>query len=187
VAEEALRITKVGDQPGLIIAGEVDESGYPLLLQSLAALDHQGDLHIDLGGIEFCDLAGLRAIAWAGRLNENARPDRRVCLHAVPPQLRKIMHILGWDNRPGLAFDAEPLSSDCQPRGQSPRGAHPGSERASAPLGADQSSTNSARLAEESAGVRSPRAENQTDGRAARFMPGGPGRAVAAPRAPWRR
>jgi ABC-type transporter Mla MlaB component len=114
VAEEALRITKAHDQPGLIIAGDVDESGYPLLLQRLAALDHHGDIHIDLGGIEFCDLAGLRAIVCAGRPGEDTSRGRPVCLHAVPPQLRKIMQILGWENRPGLAFDAASLSSEYQ-------------------------------------------------------------------------
>lgn len=120
VAEEALRITKALDQPGLIIAGEVDESGYPLLLQSLAALGHHGDVHIDLGGIEFCDLAGLRAIRYAGRPGEDASPGRQVCLHAIPPRLRKIMQILGWDDGPGLAFDAQPLSGEDQQAGQGP-------------------------------------------------------------------
>jgi hypothetical protein len=111
VADEALRITKAsGGQPGLIIAGEVDESGYPVLLQCLAALDRQVDVHVDLGGIEFCDLAGLRAIVCAGRPDQDAPPDRLVCLHATPPRLRKIMQILGWDDMPGVAFDERPLS-----------------------------------------------------------------------------
>jgi ABC-type transporter Mla MlaB component len=114
VADEALRITKAHDQPGLIIAGDVDESGYALLLESLAALDHHGGTHIDLGGIEFCDLAGLRAIVCAGRPGEDTSPGRPVCLHAVPPRLRTIMQILGWDDRPGLAFDAASLSSEYQ-------------------------------------------------------------------------
>jgi anti-anti-sigma regulatory factor len=114
VPEQALGITQAHDQPGLIIVGDVDESGYPLLLQSLAALDHHGDIHIDLGGIEFCDLAGLRAIVCAGRPGEDASPGPQVCLHAVPPRLRKVMQILGWDDRPGLAFDAASLSSEYQ-------------------------------------------------------------------------
>jgi ABC-type transporter Mla MlaB component len=130
------RITKARDQPGLIIAGDVDESGYPLLLQSLAALDHHGGIHIDLGGVEFCDLAGLRAIVCAGRPGEDAGPGRPVCLHAVPARLRKIMQILGWDDRPGLAFDAASLSSECQQPGSSPGRADARSERASAALGA---------------------------------------------------
>lgn len=111
MADEALRIAKAHDQVGLIIAGEVDESGYVLLMQSLAALDRQDDVHLDLGGIEFCDLAGLRAIVRAGRIDEDATPDRRVCLHAVPLQLQKVMQILGWDEMPGVAFDEQPLDS----------------------------------------------------------------------------
>ena len=136
MAEEALRITKAHDQLGLIIAGDVDESGYPLLLQSLAALDHLGGIHIDLGGIEFCDLAGLRAIVCAGRPGEDTSPGRPVCLHAVPPQLRKIMQILGWNDRPGLTFEAAPLSSEYQQPGPSPGPAGTSPERASAALGA---------------------------------------------------
>jgi len=109
MAEDVLRITKARDQPGLVIAGELDDAGYPLLLQSLAALDH-GEIHIDLSDIEFCDLAGLRAILCAGRPGEDASRGRQVCLHAVPPRLRRIMQILGWDDSPGLTFDARSLS-----------------------------------------------------------------------------
>jgi anti-anti-sigma regulatory factor len=114
VADEVLRIAKADGQPRLIIVGEVDESGYPLLLQGLAALDRHGDVHIDLGGIEFCDLAGLRAIVCVGRLDEDASPGRCVCLHAVPPRLRKILNILGWDDMPGITFDEEPLAAPPQ-------------------------------------------------------------------------
>lgn len=144
-AEEALRITKAHDQPGLIIAGEVDESGYVLLLQSLAALDHYGGIHIDLGGIEFCDLAGLRAIVCAGRPGEDPGPGRQVCLHAVPPQLLKIMQILGWDDRRGLTFNPASLSSEHQP--QSPERPAPRPEQATVAAGADATSTNPARSA----------------------------------------
>lgn len=105
MADEVLRISKVNDRPGLVIAGEVDEAGYPILLHCLAALGTHGEVHIDLGGVEFCDLAGLRAIVCVGRPDEDPSPGRHVCLHAVPPRLRKILHILGWDDTPGLAFD----------------------------------------------------------------------------------
>lgn len=110
MADEVLRISKVDGPPGLVIAGEVDESGYPILLHCLAALGTHGEVHIDLGGIEFCDLAGLRAIVCVGRPDEDANPGRRVYLHAVPGRLRKILHILGWDNAPGLAFDEASLA-----------------------------------------------------------------------------
>jgi hypothetical protein len=115
VADEVLRITKARDQPGLIIAGEIDEAGYPLLLQSLAALDGWGEVHVDLGGVEFCDLAGLRAIVCAGRPDEDASPGRHVCLHAVPARLLKILHIMGWAETPGLVFDASSLGRVAAP------------------------------------------------------------------------
>ncbi|HTS99498.1 MAG TPA: STAS domain-containing protein [Streptosporangiaceae bacterium] len=104
MGDEVLRITRAGDQPGLIIAGEIDESGYPLLLQSLAALDPEGDVHFDLSGVEFCDLAGLRAIVCVAAPDDDC-PARKVTLHAVPARLRKILQILGWDVMPGVAFD----------------------------------------------------------------------------------
>lgn len=105
VADDVLRITKAGDRPGLIMAGEIDESSYSVLLQSLAALAARGDVHVDLGGVEFCDLAGLRAIVCATGSGGDHHPDRHVILHAVPPRLRKILEILGWDVLPGVAFD----------------------------------------------------------------------------------
>lgn len=110
MADEVLRIAKSQSEPGLIIAGDVDESAYPLLMQSLAALDGHVEVHVDVGGIEFCDLAGLRAILNAGRPDEDAMPDRRVCLHAVPSRLQNIMQILGWDDMPGVTFDEKPLA-----------------------------------------------------------------------------
>jgi ABC-type transporter Mla MlaB component len=115
VADEVLRISKVNDRPGLVIAGEVDESGYPVLLQCLAALGTHGEVHIDLGGVEFCDLAGLRAIVCVGRPDEDASSGRNVCLHAVPLRMRKIMQILGWDEAPGLTFDEASLAAGSVP------------------------------------------------------------------------
>lgn len=125
MADVVLRIAQACDQCGLIITGEVDESGYPLLLRSLTGLDRGGDVHIDLGGIEFCDLAGLRAIVCAGRLDEDASPGRPVYLHAVPPRLRKILNILGWDDTPGLVFEDKPLAAQPQTGGHAPDAGQP--------------------------------------------------------------
>ncbi len=110
MGDEVLRVTKASGQPGLIIAGEIYESGYSLLLQSLAALDPDGDVHIDLGGVEFCDLAGLRAIVCVAAPDDDG-PARKVTLHAVPARLRKILQILGWDVMPGVAFDDRGLAA----------------------------------------------------------------------------
>jgi len=107
VTDEVLRITKTCNLPGLIIVGDIDESTYSYLMDSLAALPPAGDVHVDLGGVEFCDLAGLRAIVCLTGCAGDGIQARRVVLHAVPPRLKKILDILGWDVMPGLAFDGE--------------------------------------------------------------------------------
>jgi anti-anti-sigma factor len=103
-----LRITARGDPPGLAIAGEIDEDTYPALVAKLEEFAGRDEIHLDLADVEYCDLAGLRAIirlADAGRGTDS----RRVVLHGVPPHLRTLLSILGWDSTPGLLIeDATP-------------------------------------------------------------------------------
>jgi anti-anti-sigma regulatory factor len=107
---DTLRITIVSNLPGLIVEGEIDESGYLTLTQSLAALAPHGDVHVDLGGVEFCDLAGLRAIVCATGSADEEYPARHVILHGLAPRLRKILEILGWDEMPAVVFAEERLA-----------------------------------------------------------------------------
>jgi ABC-type transporter Mla MlaB component len=80
-----------------VLSGDIDEETYPALIETLSRIprDNAG-LHVDLSGVTFCDLAGLRAIL---RLAETATP---VILHGVPGTLLTVMTILGWDQQPGL-------------------------------------------------------------------------------------
>jgi ABC-type transporter Mla MlaB component len=109
VADDALRITPANGAPGLVIAGEIDESSYSRLVQRLAALDPRGDVHIDLSGVEFCDLAGLRAIVCVTQAEAGDSAPGHLTLHAVPDRLRRILQILGWDDMPGVGFADERL------------------------------------------------------------------------------
>jgi anti-anti-sigma factor len=111
MGSEVLRITQANGVPGLIIAGEIDESGYPLLLQSLASLNPHRDVHIDLGGVEFCDLAGLRAIVCATEHPAGDAPSGQLTLHAVPERLRRILQILGWEDMPGVVYTEQRLQA----------------------------------------------------------------------------
>jgi anti-anti-sigma regulatory factor len=124
VADDVLRITRSEGLPGLILAGEIDESSYPVLVRSLAALGPGRDVHVDLGGVAYCDLAGLRAIICAGGPGGRAPGDGlgaaglrggRVVLHAVPGRLRRILQILGWDAMPGVGFDERGLPGGRDP------------------------------------------------------------------------
>ena len=109
VADDVLRMTQVNGGLGLIIAGEIDESSYPRLLRGLGALNARDDVHIDLAGVSFCDLAGLRAIVCAGEPGTDGSARGHLTLHAVPGRLRRILEILGWDDMPGVGFTDERL------------------------------------------------------------------------------
>jgi len=96
-----LRISRTVRPPGLALAGEIDESTYAALVRVLDDVTRdQREVHIDLAGVAYCDLAGLRAIV---RLTAGRADGRLVQLHDVPPPLRAVLEIIGWDSTPGLA------------------------------------------------------------------------------------
>jgi len=108
-----LRITVVSSPPGLAIAGEIDESTYLALVGKLAEFaSGAAEVHLSLAGVEYCDLAGLRAIvrlasvSTAGQGSQGSQ-RRRVVLHDVPRQLRTALRIVGWDATPGLVVAQE--------------------------------------------------------------------------------
>jgi anti-anti-sigma regulatory factor len=104
--DEALRVSSSGSPPWLVIAGEIDESTYPILVAGLATAEGYREIRIDLGGVRYCDLAGLRRIVSLTRSSSaSGRPIRRVVLRAVPPWLAEVLQILGWDTTPGIAIE----------------------------------------------------------------------------------
>jgi anti-anti-sigma regulatory factor len=85
--------------PGYALAGEIDESTVCGLAAKLAELAATLDeVHLDLGALAYSDLAGLRVIV------QLAAGRRRVVLHRLPPHLRAVLAIVGWDTTPGLEF-----------------------------------------------------------------------------------
>jgi ABC-type transporter Mla MlaB component len=95
-----LRITwRSGEPPIMVLAGEVDEASYPGLVAALTgAAVHYDEIHLDLAGLGYCDLAGLRAMV---RLASPDAPGggvvKQVVLHRVPDSVRTVLHIVGWD------------------------------------------------------------------------------------------
>jgi anti-anti-sigma regulatory factor len=113
-----LRVICAGRPPVVQIAGEIDEVSRSGLVSTLEGLtDHEGDVHVNLAEVAFCDLAGLRAIL---RLAENNRGEgrngRRLILHDVPLHLAAVLGILGWDSTPGLIMN-EPGQQTASPSG----------------------------------------------------------------------
>ncbi len=95
-----LRITwRSGEPPIMVLAGEVDEASYPGLVAALTgAAAHYDEIHLDLAGLDYCDLAGLRAIVrLASPEAAGGGSVKQVVLHRVPDSVRTVLHIVGWD------------------------------------------------------------------------------------------
>jgi anti-anti-sigma factor len=101
-----LRIAQTSSPAGLAISGEIDEATYPALVTSLHELaeGHQ-EVQIDLGGVSYCDLAGLRAIVQLAE-DGSTGPVRHVRLHNVPSYIRVVLAITGWDAVPRLDVES---------------------------------------------------------------------------------
>jgi anti-anti-sigma factor len=95
----ALRITQIpGPGSGYALAGEIDEAAFPALARRLDEIAADlGEVHLNLAALDYADLAGLRVIVG---LADTGR--RGVVLHQVPPHLRAILNIVGWDTAPGV-------------------------------------------------------------------------------------
>jgi len=98
-----LRMTSVGSPPVLVIVGEIDEDTYPALARKLGELTGPAEIHLNLAGVRYCDLAGLRAMILLTGASHGGR-SRRVVLHDVPPHLKAVLGIVGWDTTPGLVM-----------------------------------------------------------------------------------
>ena len=85
---------------GLTLAGVLDIFNADAVAGSVATqLDGEGDLHLDLSKVEFCDVSGIRALVAAA---ENGR--RRLVMHGLPPALHRVMMLVGWGELPSLAL-----------------------------------------------------------------------------------
>jgi anti-anti-sigma regulatory factor len=108
-----LRIICAGRPAVVLIAGETDEASYPGLVSTLDDLvDREGDVHVNLAELTYCDLAGLRAILQLAGTGQDGAGHSGRCLFLdnVPRHLAMILQILRWDSIPGLIMN-EPASS----------------------------------------------------------------------------
>jgi anti-anti-sigma factor len=102
----AVRITRTGRPPVVTITGDIDEYTYASLVERLAAVTAGlREIHVNLGGVTYCDIAGLRAILLLASAGDYRQPGTtRLVLHQMPPHLRTVLRILGWDSTPGLTL-----------------------------------------------------------------------------------
>jgi ABC-type transporter Mla MlaB component len=100
--DAALEILATVDPPGLALTGDVDASNVTAFADSLrAAMARPGDVHLDLGGLLFCDLGGLQVIV---RSAQALGPGRRLLLHGIPRQLERALEIVDWAPLPNIVI-----------------------------------------------------------------------------------
>src|SRR5579859_802993 len=102
--DKQLVITQSTRPVGLKLNGEVDASNVEAVsgVLSTTLRAHQGaDVHIDLAGLEFSDVSGIRALVAAA---EQLDGSRRMILYGLPPLMSKVMDVVGWTDMPALTI-----------------------------------------------------------------------------------
>ncbi|MEW9533643.1 MEDS domain-containing protein [Microbispora sp. NPDC049125] len=96
-----LRIHRTGDPPGLRVEGEVDANSLDPLAEALTAAGRRcrGDVHVDLSGVSFIDLSGMRALVDTA---QSLGSGRSLVLAQVPKHVHQLFKLIGWDGAPGL-------------------------------------------------------------------------------------
>jgi len=99
---EHLVVTRTSEPAGLRFAGEIDITNSDAVGQSLrlAFLDTENP-HLDLSGLSFCDISGIRALVDIALELDHGRS---LLLHGLPEQLEKVMRVTGWSELPSLAL-----------------------------------------------------------------------------------
>jgi anti-anti-sigma factor len=94
--------------PTLHLAGDIDEWTFPDLTEILARAAAAGAprIHVDLADVQYCDVAGLRAIISlvSGQGEGQAAVDE-IVFTQLPGPLQRVLSILGWDAAPGVILD----------------------------------------------------------------------------------
>jgi ABC-type transporter Mla MlaB component len=98
----SLRITWDAGPPRLVLDGDIDLTSHAVLIVALAeAADGTGQVHIDMAGVSFCDVAGMRIILHGG----DGQPPgpAQVTVHNLSPHLEKLLRLVHRDAAPDLA------------------------------------------------------------------------------------
>jgi anti-anti-sigma factor len=104
-ADKQLVVTRTVDPYGLKFAGEIDVTNYHAVASCVSKTFIDADeLHLDVSGLIFCDISGIRAFVDAGEQPANHRHGRRLLLHGLPEPLQTVMKVTGWADLPSLAL-----------------------------------------------------------------------------------
>ncbi|SFH09470.1 anti-anti-sigma factor [Actinopolymorpha cephalotaxi] len=102
-----LFITRMFSPPGYRMVGELDIAQVAAWLRwiSHAAAGTDTDLHLNLAGLRFIDVAGARMLALLS--DRLALRGSRLVLHDLEPAQCIVFHLAGWDRLPNLVMAEE--------------------------------------------------------------------------------
>ncbi|RSN51558.1 anti-sigma factor antagonist [Actinomadura sp. WAC 06369] len=103
-----LHIAGATGSPWLRLTGEIDVSNVPALTRALHGAQARagGDVHVDLAGVGFVDVSGLRAFARAARDLHDL--GHMLVLHSVSAHIDRLVRLIGWNAAPGLQVHCRP-------------------------------------------------------------------------------
>jgi anti-anti-sigma factor len=98
-----LKITWLPHAAGFRVEGTVDVSSRSGLAAALSAAAQGADIiHVDLSGVDFIDMEGLRTIARAAR---DFGDGRLLALERVPSHVHALLRATNWDTVAGLRIE----------------------------------------------------------------------------------
>jgi anti-anti-sigma factor len=105
--DKQLVVWQVVKPSGLKLVGAIDAFNVGRVEELLAgALNGESDydVHIDLSMIEFVDVSGIQAFVGAAQKTDR---HHRLILHGLPPQMSRVMEVVGWSELPSLVIAPE--------------------------------------------------------------------------------
>ena len=98
-ADKQLVVTRTLDPYGLMFSGEIDVTNSHVVAECMRkAFVGDDDLHLDVSGLIFGDISGIRAFVDVAEV----RGERRLMLHGLPQLLQTVMKVTGWADLPNL-------------------------------------------------------------------------------------
>lgn len=95
-------LTPVYDPAGLRVTGDIDLTNTTGWQSAVAAVaDHGEEVHLDLSGLRFIDLQGVRVLT---RTAAAMADGRRLVLDSAPQGLMMILRLTGWDRISNLVI-----------------------------------------------------------------------------------
>jgi anti-sigma B factor antagonist len=107
----AFEVIQDSDRPVFRLVGDLDLATAPELVQQVSgAARCNGDVYLDLEGLEFMDASGIHAL---DTLCREVRDGGRVVLRSPKGEVAKVLRLVGADAIPNLVVDgSEPDPAD---------------------------------------------------------------------------